>query len=70
MIFMIPCDLLVQKIERPKYESYRTSRTKPWLEGGFFAKECSKTGDIWGIIIRNHMQWTIASFIMGHNSRL
>ena len=48
MIFMIQCDLFFQKIERPKHESYMTSRNPALLEGGFLVKECSKIGDFGG----------------------
>ena len=40
------------------------------LRAGFLPKNALKSAIFGGIIIRNHMQWTIASFIMGHNSRL
>ena len=40
------------------------------LRAGFLPKNAVKSAIFGGIIIKNHMQWTIASFIMGHNSRL
>ena len=40
------------------------------LRAGFLPKNALKSAIFGGVIIRNHMQWTIASCIMGHNSRL